>query len=192
MRIIKVLLILCLAQASLVYPLVCCMDEFVQDQSVMAANSGFSNIVIDPNPTCDTAGISWSVFTMRYHNTYRLKGEDLITTTNVSVSGIPLETLVDTSEGWCSISIEKLPMQGMSEQLRISPNPAHSWITMSFPNSAASAKLEIFDARGTRVFVRENIVESAFGSKFDQLENGVFFVRITSGKQVFINRFVKQ
>lgn len=192
MRIPILLVVLAVAAVASNRAEICCMSTHVQDQAVIAADNGFTDIVIDPNGTCDTAGISWTFSVMRTHYTYRLIGEDLYTTAQSTVSGMPLAAILDTNLGWCGIAVERGATALLPQGLTISPNPARSAVSVQFPNSGAKASFEIFNAAGIRVYQQRNITGSSVTFGAERLGKGAFFVRVKADGRIFVGHLIRQ
>ncbi len=185
--------ILVLTFASSIQALTCCMSTHVSDQAVVAANQGFTDIVIDSNGTCDTAGISWTFMSMRMHYTYRLLNQDLITTNNTTINGMPYQTNIDTVIGWCSTSIENADLTAfMPNMLTTSPNPCKTQTTVQFANPGAKARLELFNAAGSRVFVQDKITGSSMAINMTGLVKGNYIIRVKTDCRIFMGKIIKQ
>jgi len=186
-------MLLVLALASSIQALTCCMSAHVADQAVVAAGQGLTDIVIDSNGTCDTAGISWNIMTMRIHYTYRLLNQDLITTSMTTISGMLISTNIDTSVGWCSINIENRGLiAGMPNMLTTTPNPCKTQTTVQFANPGAKARLELFNATGSRIFVQNNITESSVAINMAGFVKGNYIVRVKTDHRIFAGQIIKQ
>jgi len=73
----------------------------------------------------------------------------------------------------------------------IYPNPASNDFTLQLLNDSGSAKLEVFDILGKRVFTQElndtiNLISA------NSWSNGVYLIKVSNDKSVETKRFIKQ
>ncbi len=73
--------------------------------------------------------------------------------------------------------------------IQIFPNPTRDQIFIKNPKGIRGI-VEIFDASG-KVFIKALFIDSLSTFRIDQLDQGVFFVRITSGRQSISQKIIK-
>ena len=79
----------------------------------------------------------------------------------------------------------------ISKLLEISPNPASTQITIETPAIQAQSQLSISNISGQQLLTHE-ITEPKTLIDLSSLPSGVYFVRLTSEKNVAIGKFIKQ
>ncbi len=79
--------------------------------------------------------------------------------------------------------------------LKIYPNPTHKMVALSFHGNGKPFRLEIFDARGKRIFVKQQ--EACLGncsSKFDisSLKSGIYYVWLHNETASYFSKLIVQ
>jgi len=78
----------------------------------------------------------------------------------------------------------------MVGELDISPNPATDLLYLALPENAAPTSLAVFDTQGRLALSQTFTAGEAL--RVGHLPDGVFMVKVTDGKRVYVGRFIKQ
>lgn len=75
------------------------------------------------------------------------------------------------------------------QDIRLFPNPASGRLELRFPGRQLG-RLEIFDAAGRRVWRQEGLFSDAASLNLEQLQGGVYFVKLWLGKDAVVRRLL--
>ena len=81
-----------------------------------------------------------------------------------------------------------------SNHVLLYPNPANGVLFLSFHNSVATEKLEVFDSQGKLVYTENLSVAKMLNHKMDlsSVENGFYFLKVKTNEGNYTSQFVMQ
>lgn len=75
--------------------------------------------------------------------------------------------------------------------ISISPNPASTVLTLLLPKSITEGQIVVFDMLGKQVFAETFVAENSLPINVSNLNSGVYFIKVVSGENTQIQRFIK-
>jgi hypothetical protein len=76
--------------------------------------------------------------------------------------------------------------------VKIYPNPAHAQLNIQYAGTSEEALVEIFDIRGLRVKQERMSLQSVMTIPVNDLEKGMYIVKVRDEKSVFTSKFLKE
>jgi hypothetical protein len=74
------------------------------------------------------------------------------------------------------------------------PNPATSTLNLAFSTTTTDGIIEVCDVTGNVIITKQQTISNGETMQIDvsNLASGLYFVKVTTGKQTQVMRFVKQ
>jgi len=76
-------------------------------------------------------------------------------------------------------------------KMNISPNPVSSNLNVQFSRNIMEGQIAVYDILGKQLYSKEFDAESTFSINVSNFKEGVYFVKVVSGKKVQTQRFIK-
>jgi hypothetical protein len=167
----------------------CCLTDYFT-ASVIADSltaSGRTNVQIKL-ATCDSINISGTLygpFDLSW-NYKIINAKDCELTTTQFYNGSVSTTQIDTIYNICSNAIKR-DVSAIRAKYGFStvPNPFHTSIQFEFKNPCNIAEIRIFNANGAKIAEFNNVHSTTYTWIPNGVENGRYFVVITSGATTY-------
>jgi len=171
----------------------CCLSDYQQWFSDTAFAMGVSNIVVQPNATCDTMAAS-GTYTgnscLLTGRTINARADLRIIVYAVFNYGPPVGTVyvpmvTDTLNDWCLIvDQENALLSPAVAPLKSFPNPFRSSLSVSFGNPSGKADLEMYDVSGSLVARVNGIRGEQAVLALKGLKQGMYVLKVTTRESV--------
>jgi hypothetical protein len=102
---------------------------------------------------------------------------------------------VDTDGQFLNSEIAAVHLNKKDIQLLIFPNPVKDVLQVQTNGLTGQAILSITDATGRQVYMRDILLEQGSNSmpiKISQFSNGIYYVKLSNGKDSFTKQFIKE
>jgi hypothetical protein len=74
--------------------------------------------------------------------------------------------------------------------LSATPNPFHNQVNISFANASGKAALQVFDAKGVKVYEQKNISGTQVSWTPTGLKQGMYIAKVKTGERTYTHRII--